>query len=299
MEASAPDGADASTRAGGHEHGSGGPPLPHAKVQRDETLQHPRTVFQILKRHFSRYTPEMVRDMCGISVDEFTYLAESIADNSGRDRTTCFGYATGWTQHTLGAQFIRTAAILQLLLGNVGRPGSGIMALRGHASIQGSTDIPTLFVAAEIDPGCPPPLTEAAARGYSNSQVVIVTNATHGVINASPCTRKMARDFLRALAHVDGRLLVVDQAVDRRGRLVGDQRGQGGEDPPSGAPLLLGQQGDGAGDHHPYPGAGVHHRLDPVLPGRRHVLGDRAGQGRGGHARAGAGHRHPDPEDQR
>ena len=59
------------------------------------------------------------------------------------------------------------------------------------------TDIPTLFVAAEIDPGCPPPLTEAAAKGYSNSQVVIVTNATHGVINASPCTRKMARDFLR------------------------------------------------------------------------------------------------------
>ena len=59
------------------------------------------------------------------------------------------------------------------------------------------TDIPTLFVAAEIDPGCPPPLTEAAAKGYANSQVVIVTNATHGVINASPCTREMARDFLR------------------------------------------------------------------------------------------------------
>ena len=59
------------------------------------------------------------------------------------------------------------------------------------------TDIPTLFVAAEIDPGCPPPLTEAAARGYANSQVVIVTNATHGVINASPCTQRMARDFLR------------------------------------------------------------------------------------------------------
>ena len=59
------------------------------------------------------------------------------------------------------------------------------------------TDVPTLFVAAEIDPGCPPPLTEAAAKGYSNSQVVIVTNATQGVINGSPCTRKMARDFLR------------------------------------------------------------------------------------------------------
>jgi formate dehydrogenase major subunit len=112
---------------------------------RDETLQHPRTVFQILKRHYARYTPEMVKDVCGISVEDFDYLARSIVENSGRERTTCFAYAVGWTQHTLGAQFIRTATIVQLLMGNVGRPGSGIMALRGHASIQGSTDIPTLF----------------------------------------------------------------------------------------------------------------------------------------------------------
>ena len=112
---------------------------------RDETLQHPRTVFQILRRHFARYTPDMVHDVCGIDPADFHYLAASITENSGRERTTCFAYAVGWTQHTLGAQFIRTAAILQLLLGNVGRPGGGIMALRGHASIQGSTDIPTLF----------------------------------------------------------------------------------------------------------------------------------------------------------
>jgi formate dehydrogenase major subunit len=125
--------------------GSGGPPLAHARVLRDETLEHPRTVFQILKRHYARYTPEMVRDVCGISLEDFRYLLRSIVENSGRERTTCFAYAVGWTQHTLGAQFIRTAAILQLLMGNVGRPGSGIMALRGHASIQGSTDIPTLF----------------------------------------------------------------------------------------------------------------------------------------------------------
>ena len=114
-------------------------------VLRDDTLQHPRTVFQILKRHYARYTPEAVKDVCGISLRDFDYLARSIVENSGRERTTCFAYAVGWTQHTLGAQFIRTATILQLLLGNVGRPGSGIMALRGHASIQGSTDIPTLF----------------------------------------------------------------------------------------------------------------------------------------------------------
>jgi formate dehydrogenase major subunit len=114
-------------------------------LQRDETLQHPRTVFQIVKRHYGRYTPEMVTDVCGIGREDFDYLARSIVENSGRERTTCFAYAVGWTQHTLGAQFIRTATILQLLLGNVGRPGGGIMALRGHATIQGSTDIPTLF----------------------------------------------------------------------------------------------------------------------------------------------------------
>ncbi len=111
----------------------------------DETLQDPRTVFQILKRHYARYTPEMVEQMCGIDAADFAYLAAALTDNSGPERTGCFGYATGWTQHTMGAQVIRTAAILQLLLGNVGRPGGGIMALRGHASIQGSTDIPTLF----------------------------------------------------------------------------------------------------------------------------------------------------------
>lgn len=132
-------------RAAGDEHGSGGPALEHARVIRDETLQDPRTVFQILKRHYARYTPEMVADACGISVDDFAYVAKAVTENSGRERTTAFVYAVGWTQHTLGAQFIRTAAIIQLLLGNMGRPGGGIMALRGHASIQGSTDIPTLY----------------------------------------------------------------------------------------------------------------------------------------------------------
>lgn len=131
--------------AGGQQYGSGGAPVGSGTPVRDETLQHPRTVFQILKRHFSRYTPEMVRETCGISQEDFDYLARSVTENSGRERTTCFAYAVGWTQHTLGAQFIRTASILQLLLGNMGRPGGGIMALRGHATIQGSTDIPTLF----------------------------------------------------------------------------------------------------------------------------------------------------------
>ncbi len=148
--ASAPDrhhehGQTASGRAAGDTHGSGGPPLETAQVERDETLTHPRSVFQIVKKHYARYTPEMVEQACGISAADFDYLARAVTENSGRERTTAFVYAVGWTQHTLGAQFIRAAAVLQLLLGNVGRPGGGIMALRGHASIQGSTDIPTLF----------------------------------------------------------------------------------------------------------------------------------------------------------
>ncbi|GEO93017.1 formate dehydrogenase subunit alpha [Kocuria flava] len=138
-------GAEAVDEAAGHELGSGGAPMEHARIARDETLEHPRTVFQILKRHYARYTPEMVQEVCGIGPEDFAMLARTITENSGRERTTCFAYAVGWTQHSLGSQFIRTASILQLLLGNMGRPGGGIMALRGHASIQGSTDIPTLF----------------------------------------------------------------------------------------------------------------------------------------------------------
>ena len=129
----------------GHRMGAAGAPLEHPRVLRDETLQDPRTVFQVLKRHYARYTPELVADACGISVDDFHYVAKAITENSGRERTTAWVYSVGWTQHSLGAQFIRTSAIVQLLLGNMGRPGGGIMALRGHASIQGSTDIPTLY----------------------------------------------------------------------------------------------------------------------------------------------------------
>ena len=115
------------------------------EVEHDDTLQHPRCVFQILRRHFDRYTPEMVQRICGISREHFMAVAEALIANSGRERTSVFCYANGWTQHAEAVQMIRTASILQLLLGNIGRPGGGIMALRGHASIQGSTDIPTLY----------------------------------------------------------------------------------------------------------------------------------------------------------
>jgi len=132
-------------RGAGHELGNRGASLESTVVDRDETLQHPRCVLQVLRRHFARYTPEMVEEVCGVDRERFLAVADAITRNSGRERTTAFCYAVGWTQHSMGVQYIRTAAILQLLLGNMGRPGGGIMALRGHASIQGSTDIPTLF----------------------------------------------------------------------------------------------------------------------------------------------------------
>ena len=115
------------------------------ELEYDETLENPRCVFQILRRHFARYAPEMVERICGISRQEFMAVADALIANSGRERTGMFCYANGWTQHSEAVQMIRSAAILQLLLGNVGRPGGGIMAMRGHASIQGSTDIPTLY----------------------------------------------------------------------------------------------------------------------------------------------------------
>ena len=129
---------------GGEAHGAGGAQV-GANPRRDDTLEHPRCVFQVLKRHFSRYTPEMVEEICGVPQETFARVCELVTSNSGRDRTTAFAYAVGWTQHSVGVQYIRTAAILQTLLGNIGRPGGGILALRGHASIQGSTDIPTLY----------------------------------------------------------------------------------------------------------------------------------------------------------
>jgi formate dehydrogenase major subunit len=131
--------------ARGESHGSGGAAIDSSEPERDETLRNPRCVFQILKRHYARYTPEMVSQVCGIPEEEFLRVCQLITDNSGPDRTTAFAYAVGWTQHSVGVQYIRAACVLQLLLGNIGRPGGGIQALRGHASIQGSSDIPTLF----------------------------------------------------------------------------------------------------------------------------------------------------------
>jgi formate dehydrogenase major subunit len=137
-----------------------------SSAKQDRTLQHPRCVYQLLKKHFARYTPEMVERYCGVSRELFLKIAETYCSASGPDKTAAICYALGWTQHSDGVQMIRTAAILQLLLGNIGRPGGGIMALRGHASIQGSTDIPTLY---DILPGyLPMPKLGSNSRDLNN-----------------------------------------------------------------------------------------------------------------------------------
>jgi formate dehydrogenase major subunit len=136
--AAKPTGSDAPA-SGGHTAHAGRRP------KKDPTLQHPRCVINVLKRHFARYTPEMVERVCGTPPEQFRQLCELVAKNGGRDRTMVYCYAMGWAQHTVGVQNIRAAATLATLMGSTGRPGGGIMALRGHASIQGSTDIATLY----------------------------------------------------------------------------------------------------------------------------------------------------------
>jgi len=152
--------------SGGHGKDRGGEAGDPACGETDPTLEHPRCVFQVLKRHFSRYTPAVVERSCGVSQDVFLRCAEAFVGASGPEKTAAICYAVGWTQHSKGVQIIRSAAILQLLLGNIGRPGGGILALRGHASIQGSTDIPTLY---DILPGyLPMPTFEQDSKGLAS-----------------------------------------------------------------------------------------------------------------------------------
>ncbi len=158
-------------KGSGTEHGSHGGLTGGRPPRCDENLEDPRCVFQIVKRHFSRYTPEVVEQVCGVPRELFLQVADELCRNSGRERTAALAYAVGWTQHTVGVQYIRTAAIIQLLLGNIGRPGGGILALRGHAGIQGSTDIPTLY---NILPGYipMPDSTHADLAGFLASDAV-------------------------------------------------------------------------------------------------------------------------------
>ncbi len=113
--------------------------------KRDLTLQNPHTVFQLMKRHYSRYTPEMVERVCGIPKAKFEEVARLFCGTSGPDKTGTITYALNLTQHTNGVENIRALCMLQLLLGNIGRPGGGVVALRGHANVQGATDLELLY----------------------------------------------------------------------------------------------------------------------------------------------------------
>ena len=130
---------------------SGAPPAPAAlpgNAAYDTSLEHPRSVYQLLKKHYSRYTPEMVEQITGIPKDQFLKAADlftSIRKDGDTKKVATIIYAVGWTQHTFGTQIIRAAAMLQLLLGNVGRAGGGVNALRGHSNIQGATDVAGIF----------------------------------------------------------------------------------------------------------------------------------------------------------
>src|ERR1700692_4619570 len=124
------------------------PPSLPADTAYDASLENPRCVYQLLKQQYSRYTPEMVERITGIPKDQFLKAADlftSIRKDGDTKKVATIIYAVGWTQHTFGSQIIRTAAMLQLLLGNVGRAGGGVNALRGHSNIQGATDIAGIF----------------------------------------------------------------------------------------------------------------------------------------------------------
>jgi formate dehydrogenase major subunit len=127
--------------------------------KRDMTLRDPNSVFQLMKRHYSRYTPEMVERVCGIPKEKFVQVAKLFCENSGPEKTGSITYALNLTQHTNGVQNIRALCMLQTLLGNIGRPGGGVVALRGHANVQGATDLELLY--HELPGYLPMPLRDA------------------------------------------------------------------------------------------------------------------------------------------
>jgi len=129
---------------------NGQPPAPALpeKVDFDSSLQNPRCVYQLLRQQYSGYTPEMVERVTGVPKDQFLKVADlftSIRKDGDTKKVATIIYAVGWTQHSFGTQIIRTAAMLQLLMGNVGRAGGGVNALRGHSNIQGATDMAGIF----------------------------------------------------------------------------------------------------------------------------------------------------------
>ena len=208
-------GAGAKERAAPDQHGSGGPPIEGGAgdIPADPTLQHPRCVYQILKRHYARYTPEMVERVCGVPAEQFLQVARAWTENSGRERTAALVYSTGWTQHSVGAQYIRAGSIIQLLLGNIGRPGGGVFALRGHASIQGSTDVSTLF---DLLPGylAMPQAGQATLSDYLDN--IKSQNQKGFWYNADAYMVSLLKEYWGEQRHRRQRLLLRLSAADQR-----------------------------------------------------------------------------------
>jgi formate dehydrogenase-N alpha subunit len=205
--------AEASTSTLGHEgHGPAGasarsgtgavPPQMPPNVAYDLSLQHPRCVFQLLKKQYSRYTPEMVEQITGVPKDRFLQAADlftSIRKDGDTTKAGTIIYAVGWTQHSFGTQIIRTAAMLQLMLGNVGRAGGGVNALRGHSNIQGATDMAGVF---DILPGylkMPEPADDSLQTYLTRTTPKASKPDAWDSYNYWSNTPKFAVSFLKAL----------------------------------------------------------------------------------------------------
>jgi formate dehydrogenase major subunit len=178
------------------------PPMLPPKTAYDLSLQHPRCVFQLLKKQYERYTPEMVERITGIPKDQFLKAADlftSIRKDGDLKKVATIIYAVGWTQHSFGTQIIRTAAMLQLLMGNVGRAGGGVNALRGHSNIQGATDMAGVF---DILPGylkMPNPADTDLAAYLKRITPTVAKPDPWDSFNYWSNTPKFAVSFLKAM----------------------------------------------------------------------------------------------------
>jgi formate dehydrogenase major subunit len=182
--------------------GAGAPALLPAKIAFDLSLQHPRCVFQLLKKQYERYTPEMVERITGIPQDQFLKAADlftSVRKDGDMKKVATIIYAVGWTQHSFGTQIIRTACVIQLLLGNIGRAGGGVNALRGHSNIQGATDMAGIF---DILPGylkMPNPADVDLATYLKRSTPLVSKPDPWDSFNYWSNTSKFAVSLLKAL----------------------------------------------------------------------------------------------------
>jgi len=177
-------------------------PLMPEKVAYDLTLQHPRCIFQLLKQQYSRYTPEMVERITGIPKDQFLKAADlftSVRKDGDMKKVATVIYAVGWTQHSYGTQIIRTAAMLQLLLGNVGRAGGGVNALRGHSNIQGATDMAGVFDSLPGYLKVPTPTDTDFKTYVERTTPLTVKPAGWDSFNYYSNTPKFAVSFLKAM----------------------------------------------------------------------------------------------------